>query len=132
METTDIQKRIDKMPAKMSAKGLYFPSAEFVLEANGGCRVAIRYYKTLEDKSNYRGTCEWFRDGSIADQLDAADKFITALPSKDEVRFNEFMGALGSVIDLGKKNGIEVEFLNPLVAIMKTLSKNALADQRAA
>ncbi len=129
MDTTAIQKRIDKMPAAMAAKGLYSPNAEFVLDANGGCRVAIRWYASIEAKNAFRSTAEWFRDGSIPDQLDAADKFIAALPTKDQVRFREFMGALGGVIDLGKSNGIEVEFLNPLVATMKTLSKNALAYQ---
>lgn len=129
MDTAAIQKRIDRMPAAMAAKGLYSPNAEFVLDANGGCRVALRWYKSVEDKQNYRGSFDWFREGSIADQLDAADKFIADLPSKDETRFREFMGALGGVIDLGKDNGIEVEFLNPLRATMKKLSENALAYQ---
>ncbi|WP_391564592.1 hypothetical protein [Sinorhizobium meliloti] len=44
----------------------------------------------------------------------------------------QFMGALANVIDLGKDNGIEVEFLNPLQATMKKLSDNILTDQRAA
>jgi hypothetical protein len=132
MDTTAIQKRIDKMPAAMSAKGLYLPEAEFVLNANGNCRVALRWYKSAEDKEYYRSSAEWFRGGSIADQLDAADQFIAGLPSKQETQFREFMGALGNVIDLGKSNGIEVEFLNPLTETMKRLSENALTDQRAA
>lgn len=132
MDTAKIQKRIDVMPAAMSAKGLYFPEAEFVLDANGTCRGAIRYYNSVEDKNHYRLQYEWFRDGSIVEQLDAADRFIAALPTKEETRFHEFMGALGNVIELGRKNDIEVEFLNPLVATMKQLSENALTDQRAA
>jgi hypothetical protein len=132
MDTDAIQKHIDMMPAAMSAKGLYQPNAEFVLEANGKCRVSLNWYKSVEAKDQFNRSYEWFRDGTIAQQIYAADKFIAALPSKDEVRFREFMDALGGVIDLGKKNGIEVEFLNPLVATMKQLSENALTDQRAA
>ena len=79
MDTAEIQKRIDKMPAAMSAKGLIAPEVEFVLEANGGCRVALRWYKTVEDKQHFRGTSEWFREGSIDERLNAADKFIADL-----------------------------------------------------
>jgi hypothetical protein len=132
MDTAAIQKRIDKMPAAMSAKGLHMPQAEFVLDANGNSRIALRWYKSVEDKEHYRTSAEWFRDGSISDHLDAADQFIAGLPSKQETQFREFMGALGNVIDLGRSNGIEVEFLNPLVATMQKLSENALTDQRAA
>lgn len=130
MDTDAIQKRIDAMPARMNAKGLIDPTAEFVLAANGSGRVALRWYNTQADQRAYLGSSKWLREGAIADWLDAADAFIAALPSAEEVKFNEFMGALGCVIDLGKTNGIEVAFLNPLVATMKKLSENALTDQR--
>jgi len=61
-----------------------------------------------------------------------ARKFIAELPTAEETKFREFMGALGNVIDLGRKNGIEVDFINPLTETMKRLSENALTDQRVA
>jgi hypothetical protein len=131
MDANEIQKRLDPMPAKMSAKGLIQPKADYVIEANSEGRVSIGWYATVADKNNYRWSSEWFRDGSIAERLDAAEKFIADLPSKEETKFKEFMGALGAVIDLGKANDIEVEFMNPLVATMKKLSENALTHQPA-
>lgn len=132
MDTAEIQKRIDVMPAAMSAKGLIEPEASFTATANGQPRVAIHWYRTVADRQKYNGTGEWFREGTILERLDAADAFIAALPGREEVKFKEFMVALGGVIDLGKDNGIEVEFLNPLRATMKKLSENALTFQPSA
>jgi hypothetical protein len=44
----------------------------------------------------------------------------------------EFMTALSDVIELGRQNGIEVDFVNPLVDTMRRLSENILTDQREA
>jgi len=37
-----------------------------------------------------------------------------------------FMESLGATIELGKSADIDVDFVNPLVVLMKRLSKNAL------
>jgi hypothetical protein len=65
-------------------------------------------------------------------KTDAADVFIAAMPTPEENRRNEFMAQLAKVIDLGRENGIDIEYLNPLSATMKRLSENALTDQRVA
>lgn len=131
MEINEIQKRIDKMPSAMSAKGLVEPEAEFILEANAQSHVRLHWYKDAAARKGYNPSYQYIRQGSIARKLDDADLFIANLPSRKEAQFQEFMTALGGVIDLGKSNGIEVEFLNPLSATMKKLSENALTDQRA-
>ena len=38
--------------------------------------------------------------------------------------------SLGRLIDQGRDIGIEVDFLNPLTAMMKKLATNALEDKR--
>ena len=132
MDIEAIQKRIDKMPAAMSAKGLVEPEADFILSANSESYVRLYWYKDRAAKAKYSPSYHYIRQGSISQKLDEADLFIATLPSRKEAQFQEFMTALGGVIDLGKSNGIEVDFLNPLVATMKRLSENAITHQKGA
>lgn len=56
---------------------------------------------------------------------------IASLPSQDEARLREFQHDLGKLIDKGRDYGIDVDFVNPLIATAKRLADNALTDQRA-
>jgi hypothetical protein len=131
MDYTVIQEQIDRLSDMMLAKGLRQPRAEFEIRSHSRCRVILAWENVRKRPGDF-GNYHFFDAGTIGEMIAAAEAHILALPSIDETKFREFMAALGGVIDLGKENGIEVEFLNPLVATMKTLSKNALADQRAA
>lgn len=57
---------------------------------------------------------------------------IAAMPSQDEMERQEFQAQLGKLIDKGREINIDVEFLNPLTAMAKKLSENAITDQRGA
>lgn len=115
------------------------------LAAKGKNRAVVRFW--VENHSEHLLTLEWQKTNSIRDWdteneylrgddpsklIARARKFIAELPTAEETKFREFMGALGNVIELGRKNGIEVEFINPLTETMKRLSENALTDQRVA
>ena|SRR5579859_5887931 len=131
MDYAVIQEQIDRLCDAMLAKGLRQPNAQFDLRAHQDCRIYITW-KPLKrsDVGLYESDrYEFFNDGSPGELITKAFAFVEALPSPEETKFREFMGALGGVIDLGKENGIEVEFLNPLVATMKRLSENALTYQ---
>ncbi|GAA4108607.1 hypothetical protein J1C56_01820 [Aminobacter anthyllidis] len=129
MDTNVIQKRLNALAKAMMAKGLRNPDAKFNLRAN----VEPQVYLTWDNiKVKYNNHYEFFNDADITAMLAKADAFVASLPSPDEARMNEFMTALGSVIDLGRENNIEVEFVNPLIATMKRLSENVLTDQRVA
>lgn len=133
MDIQIIQARLDRMAVAMSEKGIRTPEATLRIESGD---ASPRLYLSKADPKYSSGSIttvfEYFRDGTLAEKLDAADAVIAALPSPEEARRNEFMAALGKVIDLGRANGIELEYLNPLSATMKRLSENALTDQRAA
>lgn len=115
------------------------------LAAKGKTRTVVRFW--VESHSQHILTLEWHKANSIRDWdteneylradnvsklIAKARKFIAELPTAEETKFREFMGALGNVIELGRKNGIEVDFINPLTETMKRLSENALTDQRVA
>lgn len=125
----DAQKRIDPLPASMSAKGLREPAAEITIAANG----EMRGYMTWKDKKRpYGSAYEFVRGKSAPDILAKMEAFIAKLPAPEETRMKEFMTALSEAIELGRENGIAVEFINPLTEAMQRLSSNILTDQRAA
>lgn len=129
MDTKIAQKRVDDLAAAMVAKGMVNPRAHLNLKANEQPTV----YMEWADKSTTYGTAyDAVKADSPAMALDKAVAFIASHPSAEQARHQEFMRALGKVIDLGKENHIHVEFLNPLVATMRTLSENIITDQRAA
>ena len=129
MDTKIAQKRVDDLSAAMVAKGMRKPEATLMLASHSQPVVHMRW----DDKSQaYGQATECARADTIADALDKATAFIAARPSPEQAKLNEFLGALGKVIDLGKQHGIEADYLNPLVASMKNLSENIITDQRAA
>lgn len=129
MNTEIAQKRVNDLSAAMVAKGMVAPKAQLMLKSNAEPLA----YMEWADKSTTYGTAYHAESGETpAEALDKASAFIAARPTAKQARLEEFMRSLGKVIDLGRENHIEVEFLNPLVATMKTLSENVITDQRAA
>jgi hypothetical protein len=129
MDTKEIQKRIDDLPAAMLAKGKRMPGAEYRIEANAASNIVLRWAKP---NSNWADEFHYVKGKTTAELIDNAVALIAALPTAEEARMKEFMTALSDVIELGRKSGVEVEFVNPLVETMKRLSSNILTDQRAA
>lgn len=127
MDHAEIQKTIDGMPAAMSAKGKRLPEVTFRIEANAAPSMWMRYAKA---KSHWADAVDVIKGKTPSELLANADAWIAALPTAEQSRMKEFMTALSDVIELGRKSGVEVEFVNPLVETMKQLSKNILTDQR--
>lgn len=124
-----IQKRVDELCAAMLAKGMVTPKAELHIESNTQPGVYMRW----TDKSEqFERATKWICADTVSEAFDEATKFISARPSAEQVRLNEFMRVLGKAIDIGNQYGIDAEYLNPLAASMKKLSENAITDQRAA
>lgn len=124
----EIYEGINPLPAMLSAKGKVKPNVDFHVEANVGIRITMSWvkpYVTTEWDRNY----EVFFGNDFAEALDKARKYINALPSAEQAKLNNFMRQLGKVIDHGKEDGIEVEFLNPLLDTMKRLSENIITYQ---
>lgn len=59
-----------------------------------------------------------------------ANAWIDAIPSAEQRAHDAFTKSLGRLIDQGREVGIEVDFLNPLTAMMEKLATNALEDKR--
>ena len=127
MDSKDIQAKCDQLATAMMGKGLVKPKASATFNGNEACHVMLGW----DDKTKtYGNDYKYFRGDEIHSVLDEAFAFVSALPSAEEARRDQFLRALAGVIELGKDNGIEVEFMNPLAAMMKKLSGNIIADQR--
>ncbi|MGE3419349.1 MAG: hypothetical protein AB7I42_25105 [Bradyrhizobium sp.] len=131
MDSKLIQKRVDDLAVAMTAKGMREPHVQAEFKANEESRVYIKRKRGL-GRDLLGGECYEFFTGEIGAALEKASAFIAEEPNAEEAKLNDFMAALGGVIDLGRQHNIETDFLNPLVATMKRLSENALTDQRAA
>jgi len=132
MDHKQIQTVTNRLAKAMTAKGLREPSAEVQIESHAEMTIVMRWkdarVETYISDSKYK----FIRGGDLKEMIAEADAYIAELPSAEETRMNEFMGALGKVIDLGRKNGVEADYLNPLVASMKKLSENIITHDRAA
>ena len=129
MNTNDIQKRLDAMPAAMTAKGLKRPNAAFTLSGNEGFSGRFMWDER-KNGSSYQFSHH--KGETPEDILASMESWIAALPTREEAHMRNFMEALGGVIEQGRANGIEVAFINPLTETMKRLSENALTYQKAA
>lgn len=133
MDTTEIQTRINAISKGMLEKGLRKPSAAFRQECNKQPEVYLRWGDPTKPENAYNGDRYNFLIAETPDEVLAkAEEYVVSLPPAEEARLKQFMGALANAIELGKDNGIDVDFLNPLQKTMKKLSSNILTDQRAA
>ncbi len=121
MDINSIQKRLDALAEGMAAKAVPEPSASFSLDSHKALSVNVAWQGKKGSWRDY----EWFR-GSPEKALADAAAYVAALPTPEQARLKAFMESLGATIELGKSADIDVDLVNPLVALMKRLSKNAL------
>jgi len=121
MYSDDIQNRLNAMSKALLTKGKSRPTIRITMRSDEGPSLTVQ---TGEYGVNEK--LEFIRGNSIDEMLDKADAFIANLPDAEEARRHEFMTQLAKTIELGRANGIDVEFVNPLIEQMKKLSANAI------
>lgn len=130
MDTDEIQRRLDAMVSAMLDKGKREPNATMFVNANAEPRVMLKWKRTASDPVSIYGADDItnFLTGAFGEILDNADNLISGLPTPEQARMAEFTAQLAATIELGKANGIDVQFVNPLTEAMKRLSENAITD----
>ena len=134
MQTSDIQKRIDGIATAML--GRTKPrTIHFTLDAHGSPHVYISHNPKMTD-SYHDEVSAFFKLGDRgSDTIDAilskAEAYVAALPTREEADLALFRDKLADTIEHGKRVGIDVEDVNPLIEAMKRLSENALTHQPA-
>jgi hypothetical protein len=127
MNSKEIQKQANALVTEMLDKGLRAPDAHVTIKANAQPYV---YLVWKDARRQFGEEYRSIRVDSVSGAIQGARDFIAKIPDAEQRKLEEFMGALGKVIDLGKQNGIEADYLNPLAASMKKLSENIITDQR--
>ena len=120
MSMVDIQARLDALAVAMCAKGLREPNAHYLLRSQCECHVLLSWMK---------GASGYGMEFEHPGTLNEADAWVRALPSPEEARLEAFLASLDETIQLGKKADVEVEHINPMIEILKRISKNAITHQ---
>jgi hypothetical protein len=129
MTPVEIKAEADRIAELCAAKGYYNPKITVYINWIGYDMTVNLCYRTdahsgLIDKF-FHGSCDAGIEALFAD----AEQHVADLKSIDDAKRDAFIAAVGKLIDHGKDIGIEVAFLNPLTAMMETLSSNIITHQ---
>jgi len=114
----------------MADKGYLKPNVCLYVNWIGCDQIASKIsYRTSE----FSNEISAFPTVDVKDGWDAliraTEAEIAKIPSVVETKHNEFINAVGKLIDQGRDIGIDVDFLNPLTEMMKKLSSNVITNQ---
>lgn len=127
MTQGEMQAAVDALAVDMAAKGLRMPEVDINVRSGKATDLVMWW---AGPNKNYSDKHTTIRAATLPDQITAARAWVADLPTPEERATREFQAALGKLIDLGRENGIAVDFLNPLTEMAKRLSENAITDQR--
>lgn len=125
MNEEQMQAAVDQLMLDMMAKGLRKPEAMIWVRSGQSPQAYL--------SSGDYGVDAWSEvtcGETVGEAIEHARAIIAKMPDAKTRQMQTFMAALGKVIDLGRDNSIDVDFLNPLTATMKALSENIITDQR--
>ena len=142
MDITTINTALVDLQAKLDNTDVFRQQTSFYMWGDG--ITAIRFEMEYSNVPEYGNGYETFKrllthdeikDGVdvnewLVTMLQEAHAWIDAIPSAEQRAHDAFTKSLGRLIDQGRDIGIEVDFLNPLTAMMEKLATNALEDKR--
>jgi hypothetical protein len=128
MTEDQIQRELNRLSNAVMARSYKMPGATVLLRANVEPALSI---DAQDSKYEFIASpIYWAKGKNISELIADADHWLADQPDPETLAMHDFMTALGKVIDMGRDNGIDVDFLNPLTATMKRLSENVITDQR--
>ena len=142
MDITTVITAVRDLQTKLENADVYRQKSNIYLWGDGlsAIRFELEYSSVPEYGSGYETFVRNLTHDDIASGIDVgawltetlieAHAWIDAIPTADERAHQAFTKSLGRLIDQGRDIGIEVDFLNPLTAMMEKLATNALEDKR--
>lgn len=146
MDMTNVYEAVRQLQHQLDAAEVHRQSVVFNIWGDGytAIRFEMEYsnsseygagYETFKRSLTHEEVCELLTESATMwDTLDTwfteARAWVDAIPTADERAHKAFTAQLGRLIDQGREIGIEVDFLNPLTAMMEKLASNALEDKR--
>ena len=146
MDMTNTYEAIRQLQHKLDAADVHRQQVALYMWGDG--YSAVRFDMEYKASDDHSATYETFKRGLTHDEMSElltepgllaaklyewfaeAHAWIDAIPTAEERAHQAFTASLGRLIDQGRDIGIEVDFLNPLTAMMEKLATNALEDKR--
>lgn len=129
MTPAEIKAECERLAAVIADKGYYMPHVTVYLNWVGYDITVNVSWRTsahsLSQDKFLHGKCEEGFDG----MLGQADDFVSTMKSIADAQRDAFIAAVGKLIEQGRDIGMEVEFLNPLTAMMSKLSTNIITKE---
>jgi len=129
MNVVELKAEAVRLERKLSAKGYITPDVDLHIGFLGDELCLAITYRASE----YGKSLNNFLYGKCVDgfdpMLEQAEAYIDSLQSIADAKRDEFIAAVGKLIDQGRDIGIEVDFLNPLTEMMTKLSSNIITKQ---
>jgi hypothetical protein len=128
-DVATIQAGVNGLIQQMLSKGLIKPESDFRIVANSESHISTSWEKAGAARTWDREYV--YHHGPFDRALAVAQTAIAALPDLTERNKAAFLEKLDEVIALGRKTGIDVNYVNPLIETMKRLSENIITHQKA-
>lgn len=126
MTYEEIQKAVNEISKMLTDREVGHYACLFEVKSNS----EPVFYMSSQDKVFEGSSSKFIRGETPQEIIEKTKAFVMALPNKEDRNKQAFMAELASVIDKGKDLGIDVEYLNPLVEQMRSLSENIITDKR--
>ncbi len=131
--TMNIEKLISeasRLEGLLIEKGYISPSVTFRINWMGHDLCGSLNYRVSDDFGSEK---TMYPTGNAAEGWEpiiaAMEDHINSLIAIKEAKKNEFIAAIGRLIDQGREIDIDVEYLNPLTEMMGKLSTNIITNQ---
>ena len=121
MDEQEIQARLDGLIAAMLAKDCVTPSGCVTFYFGAGQCVFLYYIAAGEQNGK-----SFNAKPDLASAFAEADAWVAAIKDKATREDEAWTAQLGRLIDSGRAIGKDVQFLNPLTAMMEKLSTNII------
>jgi len=130
MNAAELLSEAKRLEKKILDKGYVSPSVTLKINWLSDDLSASMSYQSSGD---YQSSKSVYPCGSLADGwvpiIQKMDEHIDALTSVSEAKKNDFIAAMGRLIDQGREIDIDVDFLNPLTEMMGKLSTNIITKE---
>ena len=130
MNAAELLSEAKRLEKKILDKGYVSPSVTFKIHWLSDDLSASMSYQSSSD---YASAKQIYPSASLEDGweliISRLDDHIDALISVSEAKKNDFIAAMGRLIDQGRDIGMEVEYMNPLTEMMGKLSTNIITKE---
>lgn len=131
MTLDEIKVALANLTLALLDKGMQNPSVVFTVKANESKFAFHGSFRKWESKNKYNPDANSY--GHVIGQDEVASvalvkiwEQVEALPSKADIDKARFLNLVDEAVDFGRKNGIDADYINPLIEQMKKLSGNII------